>query len=307
MQTITSPHLMDNSQLLTYLECGLQYKYKYMLGLKKMEEGESEHDRNYGGAIHKALAHWNLGGESKDSIEKFKLAYPDQLDESDLAKTQEHGVILLEKYFSRYGTDREKYRILGVEELIDFKVGGITFNVKCDTIIQDLKYGQIYSLEHKTTKKTLDYKYWSQYDPNAQLCAQTAGIKSKYGECAGVIVDALAFGFRQRASKYGPAGFHMDFGRTEFNRNVDQLKLWEESTIKTVENLTSDMESGRWDMNTGACWKCTYKPICSAAWTFEQDKELILLSYEQRDPFSYLTEDQNKNGEANLGAPTERE
>jgi hypothetical protein len=197
-------------------------------------------------------------------------------------------------------SDLEKYKILGVEERIDFKLGEMSFSVKCDTVIQDLKYGQIYTLEHKTTKKNLDYKYWSQYDPNSQIATQTTGVKAKYGECAGVIINALSFGFRQRASKYGPAGFHMDFGRTEFNRNFDQLKLWEESTLKKLRDLERDIEVDTWSMHTDSCWKCPFKPICSAGWTWEQDQELILLNYQRVDPFSYLTEDQKED--ANEGA-----
>jgi len=281
--------MRDNSQILQYRKCPLSWRNRYVLGLEKIQENEVEHDRNFGKAIHEALAVWNGGGLPGDALEAFKIAYPVQLNPDDLAKTQENGVTLLTKYFERYQADREKYEVLAVEERIDFEVGGKSFCVKADTVVRDRKYGQVYSLEHKTTKKSLSYDYWAQYDPNSQLCAQTAGIKAKYGECAGVIVDALSLGFRQRAYKGEPPGFHCDFGRMEFNLNEGQLDQWERSTIKTLEDIEADLLSDRWAMNTDSCRFCSYKPICQAAWQVPEDMELILLTYQQKaNPLDYL-------------------
>lgn len=283
--------LRDNSQVLAYRECPLKWRNKYILGLEKIQEGETEHDRNFGKAFHAALAMWwNQSPVGANIFKKFEQEYPVQLNEDDLAKTQGNGLILLERYLERYGSDHQRYEVLAVEERIDFKVGGKDFCVKCDTVVRDKKYGQVYSLEHKTTKKSLTFNYWAQYNPNSQLCAQTAGVRAKYGECAGVIVDAMSLGFRKRAYKGEEAGFHCDFGRMEFNINQSQLDQWERSTIKTLEDIEADTASNRWAMHTGACQFCSYKAICEAAWDWEQDKELILLAYKQKDdPFDYLS------------------
>lgn len=281
--------MRDNSQVLAYRRCPLSWHNKYVLGLEKIQEDSVEHDRNFGKAIHSALAEWWKQTSGESALEIFKNEYSVQLNEDDKAKTQENGLTLLAKYFERYASDKEKYELLAVEERIDFKVGGMDFCVKCDTVVRDKKYGQVYSLEHKTTKKSLTFDYWGQYDPNSQLCAQTAGVKAKYGECAGVIVDAMSFGFRQRAYKGEPAGFHMDFGRMEYNLNQGQLDQWERSTIKTLEDIESDLKFDRWAMNTDSCRFCSYKAICQAAWQWPEDKELILLTYQQKaNPLDYL-------------------
>lgn len=280
--------MKDNSQILTYSNCELRWWFQYGLGLKKIEEDETEHHRNFGGAAHSGLDRWFRGLGKEAAISAFKEAYPEQLDEADLAKTQTNGIELLERYFSKYSTDLEKYEILGVEERIDFKVGEHDFCVKNDTVILDKKYGQIFGLEHKTTGKTLNFNYWARYNPNSQLCAQTAAIKHKYGSCAGIMVDAMSFGYRQRAYKGEPAGFHCDFQRLELNINEGQLSIWERSTIKTIEDILRDLESKRFSMNTDQCQFCSYKPICQAGWTWEDDEELIRLAYEQVDPLAYL-------------------
>lgn len=281
--------LRDNSQCLSHSNCPTQWRFKNLIGLDKIRENEVEHDRNFGKAIHEGLAHWFRSWNSASSLKKFQEGYTVQLNESDLAKTQENGTTLLEKYFERYASDQQKYEILAVEERIDFKVGGRDYCVKCDAVVRDRKYGQVFSLEHKTTKKSLNYQYWDKYDPNSQMCSQTAGVKSKYGECAGVIVDAMAFGYRQKAYKGEPAGFHAKFERLEKNVNDSQLAQWEKSTVKVLEDIERDVELDSFSMNTDACVWCSYKEICRAAWSYPEDKDLILLNYQiNPNPHDYL-------------------
>lgn len=280
--------LRDNSQILSYSNCQLSWMFKYQLGLKRIEEGETEHHRNFGKAIHSALEAWFTMPSAEAAFVAFRKDYPDQLDENDLCKTQANGILLLEKYFEKWASDPIKYEILGVEERIDFQVGSHPFCAKIDTVVKDKKYGQIFGLEHKTTGKALNFNYWAKYNPNSQLCAQTTAIKSKYGDCAGIIVDAMSFGFRQRKYKDEPAGFHCDLQRVEHNIRNEQLTIWEKSTIKTIEDIKRSMEFGSYAMNTDQCTFCSYKSICQAGYTWSDDEELIRLTYEQTDPLGYL-------------------
>lgn len=281
--------MIDNSQVISYRNCPTQYRFKYILGLEKIQEGETEHDRNFGKAIHGGLDYWYQGHKAEVCIERFKELYPHQQDESDLAKTQENGLLLLTKYFHRYQDDFDKYEILGVEEKIEFELGGKEYCVKCDTVVRNKKFGSVYGLEHKTTGKSLTYDYWSRFDPNSQLNSQTAGIKAKYRECSGIIVNSMSFGHRKKAYKGEPAGFHCDFGRMEFNLNESSMNLWERSASKTIKDIGSDVESDQWAMNTDSCRFCSFKPICQAAWDWPTDQELILLNYQQKEnPLDYL-------------------
>lgn len=281
--------MLDNSQCLQYRACPLSHHLKYHVGLEKIQEGEVEHDRNFGGAIHVALEVWHKGGTRESALGAFREAYPDQLDESDLAKTQANGETMLATYFKRYANDFEKYKILAVEEKIEFTVDATPYAVKCDTVVQDKKYGSIYGLDNKTTKEALTFDYWSQYEPNSQICSQTAGIKERFGECAGIIINAMSFGYRQRAYKGEPAGFHMDFGRMEYNITDAQLEIWRKSVMATVRNMAQDDEMTSYAMNTAQCRFCSFKSICQAGWTWPEDEELILLNYQiNPNPLEYL-------------------
>ena len=292
--------LRDNSQVSTFRNCPLQYKYKYVVGLERQEEGESEHHRNFGKAIHGGLEMLHKGGTTEAMLTAFESLYPEQLDESDLAKTQENGLTLLKAYATRYVNDKDKYKFLDVETRIDFQVGGRDFCVKCDAVVENIKYGGIYSLETKTTGKTLAYKYWDQYNPNHQLDAQTAGVRSKFGECAGVIVNAISFGYRQRKYKEEPAGFHYAFERAEFNRPDAALKQWEISTVQTLEDIENAIEKDRFPANTNACTFCSFKSICAASWSWPEDEDLILLTYQKKaNPFDYISNPSSTSDDAN--------
>ena len=272
--------VLDWSQVSTYRNCPLSYYFKYELGIRRQTDGEESHDRNYGKAIHAALEAYYIGKKQEECVGKFKESYPVQLDSEDLAKTRENGELLLAGYFKRYKDDFSKYKVVDVEKRLDFEIEGVRFCAKVDTVVENIKYGGIYSLEHKTTGKTLTYDYWGQYEPNHQLNFQTKAIEANYGQCSGVIIDAMSFGFRKRAYKGEEAGFHMNFERQEFNINKAQQEIWKASTLATVEELKVSRGASSWPMNTTQCRFCSCKEICKAGWTWPEDKDLILLSYE---------------------------
>ena len=143
----------DNSKLQTFKNCPEQYRLKNLLGLKKREEGISEHDKNFGKAIHSGLEAHYKGKPIEDVRELFKLDYPEQLSPEDLAKTQANGVTLLEAYIRHYRDEDKGWTIKAVEVADQFEIApGILFTVKIDLIVE--QQGCIYFVDHKTSTST---------------------------------------------------------------------------------------------------------------------------------------------------------
>ena len=277
--------MYDNSSLQTYKNCPEQYRLKYIEQLRKREEGISEHDRNFGKAIHSGLESFYKGGSIESVREYFKDCYPNQLSEEDQAKTKENGIILLEAYIKHYQEEDKKWTIKAVEVTDTFEIApGVLFTVKIDLVVE--QQGCIYFVDHKTTGKAFNWNYWGQFEPNSQITAYTAYCQAKFGECSGGIINALQLGHRTRAYKGEPAGFHYAFQRQLFNRNRHQIEAWKQDTllwIKSLEEAKQDT-SNVWRKNEGQCRFCSYQAVCISV-NDEQVKEQL---YEKHNAEEYL-------------------
>lgn len=282
----------DNSQLQTFKDCPEKYRLRYLEGLKKREEGVDEHDKEFGKAIHAGLEAYYKKASMVEVKKAFSDNYPLQLNGEDLAKTQANGLLLLDGYAKHYAEQDKQWTVKAVEVADEFELApGILFTVKIDLVVE--QQGCIYFVDHKTTGKTFNWAYWGQFEPNSQLSAYTAYCQAKYGECSGGIINAIQLGYRQRAYKGEPAGFHYGFQRQLFNRNQSQIKAWKEDTKGWINRLeaTKEDEGGPWLKNEGQCRFCSYKEICISV-NDEQVKEQL---YEKVNPKEYL----NDNGRGN--------
>ena len=279
--------MYDNSQLQTYKNCPEQYRLKYIEQLRKREEGVDEHDKEFGKAIHTGLEAFYKGESEAGSIEKFRLAYQEQLSAEDLAKTQENGVLLLSAYIKHYKEEDKNWTIKAVEVADTFEIApGVPFTVKIDLVVE--QQGCIYFVDHKTTGKAFNWTYWGQFEPNSQITAYTAYCQAKFGECSGGIINGLQLGFRQRAYKGEAAGFHYSFQRQLFNRNRQQIEAWKQDTLWWIKQINGMKEAtnhiGSWRKNEGQCRFCSYKEICISV-NDEQIKEQL---YEKVNATEYL-------------------
>ncbi len=283
-----SDHVYDNSQLQAYKSCPEMYRLKYVEGLKRREEGLEEHHANFGSAIHAGLEQLYRGEDTGKVEQAFIDSYPVQLDPEDMAKTQANGLLLLGQYNERYRQEDKSFEVLGVEVGDTFKCGGVEFRVKIDLVVR--QQGCVYFMDHKTTKKSFGWSYWGQFEPNSQITAYTAYCIAKYGECSGGIINAIKFGYRQRAYKGEPAGFHSDYQRQVFNRSDQQVKAWVDDSSHWIADLAHarhDYVKGMsWNKNEGACLFCPYKEVCISC-NDEQIKEQL---FEKCDPYAYLKE-----------------
>ena len=293
-----SKGVYDHSSLQAYKNCPESYRLKYVEHLKKRVEAEEEHDKNFGRAIHAALELLYKSNKAGKPLSRadyhaaFEKEYPVCLDVTDLAKTPESGLLLLDKYAEHYGKEDSEMEILAVEVTDTFPIGKtndgetVEFTVKIDLIVK--KQGCVYFMDHKTTGRSFSWDYWAQFDPNAQITAYAAYCMYKYGECSGGIINALRFGHRQRAYKGEPAGYYQEFQRNIINRNPAQIAAWKGDTINWIQSVRADKvfvpAKESWGKNEGACRYCSYKEVCLSV----NDEQVIEQLYEKTDSMSYL-------------------
>lgn len=117
--------------------------------------------------------------------------------------------------------------------------------------------GEIYVMDHKTTKGTLHDQYWKGYSPNNQVSLYTLASTVVLGERAkGVIISAcqLAVGFCR-------------FARRPIHRTEGQTAEWLDEAQRWILQAQRYAETGYWPMNDTACGLyggCSFRKVCSA-------------------------------------------
>jgi hypothetical protein len=330
----------SNSYLQRFRECPLACYYHNELRLRKREDGGESHHTVYSRAFHEGLRLIHLDEPLRTAQEAFLAGYPRQLDESDLAKTRQNGVTALAQYAGRWREEDKRYKVLSVETLDQQEDG---FVVKLDLVVEDLATGQIYGMDHKTTKKYLNYDYWAGFEPNSQIVEYVRYIKERWGFCDGFIIDAISFrwlaekdkrgGFNgqwldvdnaeqygyshheRRFSKYHKRemlacwGLRTSFERQTFNVNGRQMEADLDSRRYWTDRVEHAKATGVWGMNTSQCKFCEYRDLCKAGWFYPDDAELIELNYRRicgrwfGEPLAPCQLDREHEGEHALQSP----
>jgi hypothetical protein len=275
----------SNSQLQTYKNCPLQFRFYWDLRLRSLEDESGDHHLRYGHAFHKGLEVIYRGGSLREAQDVFLTHYPTQLDLTDKAKTRQNGILALRDYVKRWSEEDRKWRVLEIETRSDDP-----WSVKPDIVLEHREHGGIYLMDHKTTGQYLNYKYWERFEPNSQITHYLDYGSSKYGPIEGFIINAISFRWNERASKNAPqAGFWSNFERQTFNRRVEQIDYERQSRASWIEDIERSQQSGFWRTNTDSCWRCQYRSICKAGWVWDDlpewqsrdDRELIKIQYYQ--------------------------
>ena len=282
----------SESMIQSFKNCPRQARYKYDLRLEKEKEDKDEHHLKYGSAGHASLEVLYKGGSVSESKKAFKEIYPRQLDTEDNAKTESNWFNLIDTYEKgQLREDLRRYEILESEKYDKFEFAGEEgFVVKLDMIIRDRQDGGIYGLDWKITGGSKAYlpqdKFWGQFNPNSQITKYMASIKSKYGHCAGFFVHGFGMGYRSRAYKGEPAGTWFRHQRMEFNRTPDQLEEEERDTREWIGRVEYAKSHNEWPKNTQSCMFCEFKPICQAGYQWPEDRELIEITYRQKELYA---------------------
>lgn len=289
----------SHSSLSTYRACPLKYQLKYELKLVSIQP-VSRHDADFGNA-------WDAGvstlympnGSLSKALEAFSTAYPAdsypaQLPVRSQGKTFANGLAALKGYVKQWREDDSHHKVLHVQERNE---GGSDRILKLDLITQDLRDGEIYGWDTKTTGSYLDANYWQRFQPNSQIRMYASYIKEKFGHCGGFYINAASFKHRSRAytPRQGPdkgiqqpAGDWFSFARMAFNPNGECLALEDDNFDYWAARIEADKASGNWGYNDQSCHMygvdCEYLRICEPGYSWEADEELIRGYYRQMCP-----------------------
>ena len=284
---------IDYSQLQCFIECPRRYYNRYKVCLKKITEDEREIDMNFGKAIHKGLEAYYKGSGKDEALKVFNEGFTPLA--GDKVRTPTHGVALLSAYITYYSGltnelgDTHLTTLSSVEgvpavEIKDsYHIGNIEYIVKIDRIVKSNAGNWVQ--DHKCTMKSL-YTFSNKFTPNMQVSGYVDYVIRKYGQCSGFIPNVLWFGFRTRAYKGEPAGFHYQFQRDIINRTKEQIDDFEQNVIYWTDKLQQAEQDNYWGKNESQCGRCSYRELCISC----DDINVAETLYKKIDnPLKYLT------------------
>lgn len=117
--------------------------------------------------------------------------------------------------------------------------------------------GDIFVMDHKTTKGQTNDRYWNSYSPNNQVSLYTLASTVVLGERAkGVIISACAMGVN-----------FCRFARRPIHRTEGQTREWLDEAQLWMKTAMQYAEQGYWPMNETSCMDyggCSFRKVCSA-------------------------------------------
>ena len=259
------------------------------------------HDLDFGNAWDAAMNTLYTDEGSVDAARKAFAAaypienYPDPLPLWSQGKSHANGMAAIAAYTERWWEEDRHWEILSIQQRnTDDDSDRI---LKLDLVVRDQRDGLVYGIDNKTTGHYLDSNYWMSFEPDSQVRFYADYINRKYGHCGGFIINATSFKHRSRAytPRQGPdkgiqqpAGDWFRMERLMINPNEKCLQLERDNFKYWTERIAADEAVGTWGYNTESCMKygrpCEFLQLCSAGYTWPQDKELILSYYYQQCP-----------------------
>jgi DNA helicase II / ATP-dependent DNA helicase PcrA len=242
-----APDFLSYSQIDTYLNCALQYKYRYILKIPSLPS----HALSFGTTIHDTLRdfHQKLMFDHKADVTDLLKMYEKNwqplgyLDEEHRKTRFEDGKKLLERYYEKTKDQHPQY--VELEKSFNIKIDGIRF------------YGRIDRIDHidgegEKSVEIIDYKTGqpkSQKDVDNDMQVAIYAIGAKEG---------LGYEPKLLSLHYLEADQKMTTTRTP-----EQLEKTKEKLKETVGKI----KSGNFDPNPGMlCNWCDFRNICPFAY-----------------------------------------
>ena len=246
--------------------CPYAYKLHKLDGLARTAYGVESNDRQWGIAMHAGVKAYHAGCTPEVVLDQFTVLYPDDLNPEDKVWCREGGIRTLQAYMSHYDSVMDQWEVLATE--LDNRVEAESEvgegHVVIDMVAKHRASGSIYFWDHKFEHK-LNYGAQKQYELDAQLTRYTSYVQTKYGECAGAIINFICPGFRQRAYKGEPAGWHFRFELQIYNRSAEQVGQWRRVQEGWEWMIERCIESGVWPRHYGwQCPRCDFYDVCFA-------------------------------------------
>jgi len=188
---------LDNSALGLYKNCKRAFYYAHVRGLFPKTFGNALFD---GSVFHQAVADFmttKIVDFKKIETEYTKLV--DQVtnpeDVIDIEDRQAKMIGMLTSYISKYESDHTKYKIIAVEEKIEYRLPNNSDEVVIygtpDTWLEEIDTKNILLLENKTTSR-IDSSYLKRLALDAQLSMYYWLYNMKFGRYPDGIVYNIA-------------------------------------------------------------------------------------------------------------------
>ena len=263
----------DSTSIGLWKTCPRKYYYSIVLGY---EPRIMAPPLAFGIAIHKVLETWHkllAAGTDKHTalIETVKLAglLGEKLPPGDTARTKETLVRSVVWYLDQFWNDKAITILQTNGKPVveyNFQLPFMDYQGQevfiCGHLDRMVKWqGQVYVSDYKTTKYSLDHKFFSQFKPGTQMplyltaCHIISETFADLPSAHGVIIDGMQLGvnFTRYARQIIP------FSLEEINEYILDLKYW-------ITKAMDACKANYFPQNTESCQKysgCQYLEICS--------------------------------------------
>lgn len=180
--------MYTSTRLKVLRACPRLHFYRYALGIAEPQS----RDAHFGTVAHSALESWYLSwkrGEDQVVRLNYALAVVEQsdLDPFDRVRLE----ALVAAYHFRWKD--APWEVLAVEVEFRYELSGFTIGGKIDAIVRDVNTGEIWIVEHKTTKQDASpgSTYWERLALDAQVSIYVDGATVLGHEVAGCVYDVL--------------------------------------------------------------------------------------------------------------------
>lgn len=236
--------VLDYTSISDFLTCRKRFYWRHRRNLVQKVVSTA---LTCGTAWHKAMdSYWTGKGDAEDVfVEAYKGV---EVAEGD-KRTLDRVVKVLADYMKRYPLGM--FEIVASEISHSRSIDGVTYCGRMDKGI--LWNGAKYVMEHKTTSQ-LGFSFFQQFAINHQVDGYIWLGKDKFGECAGVLIDAVLI------------------AKTKFNcmrdiatRTEEDLKAFEAELVDIAANIRYADDNHSFPSNKSMCQyygECPYRDLC---------------------------------------------
>lgn len=252
--TQDNPVYFSNSAITTFQECEKKYEWGYVQLLSPKRKGAP---LTFGSALHEGIR--NLYRGKKEANTKLVADYIPQQGEQ--LRTQAK----LEAVLRTYEEERFPpiWKVLAVEEpIILTDDNQIPFVVVPDLVVE-WRNGEIYVIEHKHSTR-LTNNFFDKFQRDTQIDAEMLAVKSKYGRCDGVYINAIIIRKGGPSSKLAEVEILTDL----VTRSEEALEKSKKHISQIVRRI---IETDDFLENRKACFnynsRCPYLGLCTGTIT----------------------------------------
>lgn len=285
--------ILDSSKLDDYLRCHRYFFYSHVLGWRLDIPSQ---DLHFGEAWHRAreyqLIHGyeEVEGAYRAFLDFYRLHFSEDTDIHYRPKVPEAVYQALLNFGVTYPTDLDDNELLrnprtgepfteisGTVPIDDKRV----LHFRMDSLLRRREDGKIFSWDHKSTTKYIQYNNWDQqFYLSMQNGTYTHCMYCLFpvDQVLGVEFCGTGFEYLSRGSAARPAGYYSILKRVPAFKTTDQMNVWLWNTIDTVNDVERDfdrlMHSSEGDevlmafpMNPGGCTKyrgCKFHDFCTS-------------------------------------------